>query len=219
MSEPTTRRRLSAGEAQRLRVNLLRVAGLAVVLGLLMEGLRIIGGEPPALSSLFDHGLWPIMVCVAVGLGQALVGGWPARAGAFALVATPLAFILAKVAQKGMLVLTDGSAPGALVSGDLLLEAGLRAVEYAVLAAALAWLVRQDWAGALAHIGLGVLVGVVIGAVIAAFLPPDDLVGWLVEEIVFPAGCAIIIFASEVLVNVIGVEEGRPASDDGRGES
>ncbi|HST03729.1 MAG TPA: hypothetical protein VLQ48_03235 [Chloroflexia bacterium] len=208
MTAPTAKPRLSAPEAQRLRVNLLRVAGLAVVLGLVMEGVRIIGGETVALSSLIDHGLWPVMVCVAVGIGQALVGGWPARAGAFSLVATPFAFLLAKVLQKGMQVLSDGPA-----SGDLLLEAGLRAVEYAVLAAALAWLVRQHWAGVLAHIGLGVLVGVIFGAIIAAFITPDDLGGWIAEELVFPAGCALIIFVSEVLVGVLNADTGPSVID------
>lgn len=201
--QPITRRRMTTEDAAKLRVNLLRLAGLAVILGLLMEGLAIVGGAPASLRALFDHGLWPFTVCAAVGLGQALVGLWPARAGAFALVATPIAFLLAKVIQKGMAVLTDGAQPGALIESNLWLEAGLRAAEYAVLAAALAWLVRQTWAGALAHIGLGLLIGVLFGAVIAAFLPPDSLIGWVAEEAVFPAGCSLIVFVSETLVHLL----------------
>jgi hypothetical protein len=194
---------MSPQDAVKLRVNLLRLAGLAVILGLVMEAFAVIGGAPASLLSLLDHGLWPFMVCAAVGIGQALVGLWPPRAGAFSLVATPIAFLLAKVIQKGMAVLTEGAQPGALIESNLWLEAGLRALEYAVLAAALAWLVRQPWAGALAHIAIGLVIGLLFGALIAAFLPPDSLLGWVAEEAVFPAGCSLIVFVSETLVHLL----------------
>ena len=203
IEQPSTARRMSTEQALKLRVNLLKLAGLAALLGLLMEGLAVVGGAPASLRALFDHGLWPFTVCAAVGLGQSLVGLWPARAGAFALVATPTAFLLAKVLQKGMSVLVDGAQPGAFIEDNLWLEAGLRAVEYAVLAAALAWLVRQEWAGALAHVGLGLVIGLLFGAVIAVFLPPDSLIGWVAEEAVFPAGCSLIVFVSETLTRFL----------------
>ena len=146
MSEHAVRPRLSDAEARRLRVNLVRVAGFAALLGLLMEAILVAGGEPASLSTLSQHGLWPFMVCLAVAVGQAVSGGWPPRAAAFSVVATPLAFILAKVLQKGISVLLDGSSPGGVITTPLLIEAGLRAIEYAVLAAALAWLVWRPWA-------------------------------------------------------------------------
>lgn len=197
------RRRLSAADGKRLRVNLLRVAGLAACLALLMETLLILGGEATAsLASLLDHGLWPYMVCMAVGVGQAIVGSWPPHAGGFAAVATPAAFLFAKVAQKGIGPLLDssgGGGSGPLLTSDLLLEAVLRGLEYAVLAAGLAWIVRQPWAGALAHLALGLAVGIVFGPMIALFLRPDSLLGWIVKELVFPTGCALVVFASETL--------------------
>jgi hypothetical protein len=182
----------------------MRTAGLAALLGLLMEALLVLGGDTSAtLSSLLDNGLWPFLVCMAVAIGQAVAGGWPARAGGFALVTTPLAFLAAKVFQKAMSVLLEGASPGSLVTGPLLEEALLRAVEYAVLAAALAWLVRQPWAGALVHLALGAIVGVIFGLIIAFFLTPDSLVGWVVEELVFPTGCALIVFTSETLTKLL----------------
>src|SRR4051794_36581176 len=132
MSAQSGRRRLSAAEGQRLRVNLTRVALLAAGLGLLMEGLLVLGGATVAsLASLLDHGLWPFLICVAVAVGQAVAGTSPPRAGALAGIVTPVAFLLAKVSQKGVAVLLDGDAPGAVLTTPLLLEAGLRAVEYA----------------------------------------------------------------------------------------
>lgn len=183
---------------------------MAAVLALVMETILIVGGEATAsLASLLDNGLWPYLVCMAVGVGQAVVGNWPPRAGGFAAVATPVAFLVAKVAQKGIATLlgsagSDGGGP--LISGDLLLEAVLRGLEYAVLAAGLAWLVRQSWGGALAHLALGLTVGVVFGLIILMFLQPDSLMGWIVEEVVFPTGCALVVFASETLKQLLPEE-------------
>ena len=204
MSYQTGRGRLSATEGRRMRINLGRVAALAAGLGLLMEGLLVLGGAASAtLSSLLDKGLWPFLVCMAVALGQSLAGASPPRAGAFAAVLTPAAFLLAKVSQKGIVSLLDGTAPGALVTGAQLQEAGLRAVEYAALAAALAWLARQPWARALAYLGAGAGVGLLFGLLIALVLPPETLIGWVVEELVFPTGCALIIFTSETLTALL----------------
>jgi hypothetical protein len=204
MSEQHVRPRLSTAEARRLRINLLRVAALAAGLGLLMQAILVMGGAAVAtLSSLVGNGLWPFLVCTAVAVGQAVAGGWPTRAGAFAAVATPIAFLLAKVSEKGIDVLMNNATSGAFIDQPLLMEAGLRAIEYAVLTAALVWLGRQAWGGALAHLGLGAAIGVVFGLLIAAVLPPDSALGWVVEELVFPIGCALVIFASETLTRLL----------------
>jgi hypothetical protein len=204
MSEQYSRRRLSVAEGHRLRINLGRVAILAAGLGLLMEALLVLGGAAAAtFSSLLDKGLWPFLVCLAVAVGQALSGGAPLRAGAFAVFLTPVAFLFAKVSQKGVVTVLDGTAPGEFVTQALLLEAGLRAVEYAVLTAALAWLARQVWAGALAYLGAGAGVGLLFGLLIAAILPPATLVGWVVAELVFPTGCALILFVSETMTQLL----------------
>lgn len=100
-------------------------------------------------------------------------------------------------------MLLDHAASGVFVNQSLLLEAGLRAVEYAVLAGALAWLARKPWAGALAYLGLGLLVGIIFGPLIALFLPPDSPLGWIVEELVFPTGCTLVVFASETLTQLL----------------
>ena len=204
MSEERGRKRLGVEEAKRLRVNLVRVAGLAAALGVLMEVILVVGGQATAsISDLLNNGLWPFLVCMAVAVGQAVVGGWPARAATFSVIATPAAFIGAKIIQKGISVMLDNTAAGNVVTGDLLLEAGLRALEYAVLAALFAWLVWQPWAGALAHVGMGAAIGIVFGALIAVFITPDSPLGFVVEEIVFPSGCALIIFASETLARLL----------------
>jgi hypothetical protein len=210
-NERVARPRLSAQEARRVRINLLRVVGLAALLGFLMEGILVVGGQEVAsLSSLLDNGLWPFLICMAVSVGQAVARGEPAGAGLFALVTSPVAFVGAKVIQKGMSSLVNHTSTGALVDGSLVMEAGLRGVEYAVLAAVLAWLTRKHWAGALAHLAVGAAIGVVFGLVIAIFLPPGSLLGWIVEEIVFPTGCSLVIFTSVTLAELLPDDEAPP---------
>ena len=50
---------------------------------------------------------------------------------------------------------------------------------------------------------MGAGIGVVFGLLIAAVLPPDSPLGWAVEELVFPAGCALVIFTSETLSRLL----------------
>ena len=47
-NEKAARQRLSPVQVQRVRINLLRVAGLAVVLGFLMEAILVLGGKDAA---------------------------------------------------------------------------------------------------------------------------------------------------------------------------
>jgi hypothetical protein len=207
-NDKNARRHLSPAEGRRVRINLLRVAGLAIVLGLLMEGILVAGGKDAAtLANLLDKGLWPFLVCMALAVGQAVADGWEGRAGLFGLITTPIAFTGAKVIQKGLSDMLDQTTNGVLVDGSLLVEAGLRGVEYAALAAGLTWLGRKHWAGALAHVALGAVVGAVFGLIIALFLAPSSLIAWLVKEIVFPTGCALIIFVSETLAELLPEDE------------
>lgn len=207
-NDKNARRHLSPAEGRRVRINLLRVAGLAIVLGLLMEGILVAGGKEAAtLANLLDKGLWPFLVCMALAVGQAVADGWPGRAGLFALITTPIAFTGAKVIQKGLSGMLDQTTTGVLVDGSLLVEASLRGVEYAALAVGLTWLGRKNWAGALAHVALGAVVGTAFGLIISLFLAPNSLIAWLVKEIVFPTGCALIIFVSETLAELLPEDE------------
>lgn len=200
MTEQPHKRFLTTERKQFVRVNLLRLAGLAAGLGLFMEILLVVGGQTNFTAwSLAGNGLWPFLVCLGVGVGQVLTSGSPPRAGAFALVTAPAAFLFAQVLQKWLAVVLNNDYPGGYITGPLLLETVLRTVEYVVLAGALAWVARQPWGKWLAHLALGLVLGALFGVVIALLLPPDSLLGWVVEELVFPAGCSLIVFVSETV--------------------
>jgi hypothetical protein len=124
--------------------------------------------------------------------------------GIAGLLAAPLALTIANTIQKG--VAAALSIPGAAGSASLWVLA-LKAAEYGCLAAALGWVGRRAWAGASAYAAAGLLAGIVFGGVAltvvaqSALTPPSPatMVVKGVNELVFPVGCALAIFAAEVL--------------------
>jgi hypothetical protein len=137
-------------------------------------------------------------------------GGSPPRgrlsaAGVSGLLAAPLALTAANIVQKGIAeALGATGVAGGPTPVWLLL---LKAAEYAFLGAALGWIGRRAWAGASAHAVVGLVAGVIFGAAILVLtvqaapkpLPAGGLVTKGVNELLFPMGCAMVVFISEVL--------------------
>jgi hypothetical protein len=82
----------------------------------------------------------------------------------------------------------------------------LKGLEYAALGLLLAWIGKQR-AGAAAHLGIGLVVGIVFGSALIALLShyagatpaPHVLVSQGLNEVLFPVGCSLAIFAAETL--------------------
>jgi uncharacterized membrane protein YeiB len=80
----------------------------------------------------------------------------------------------------------------------------LKGVEYACLGLIVLWLRRQDWSAAVHHAGAGLLVGLLFGGLLLFFtersaadpLTTAALEAWVVNELLFPAGCALILFGA-----------------------
>jgi hypothetical protein len=85
-----------------------------------------------------------------------------------------------------------------------LLVAASRGVEYACLGLLLLWLGGKLWSNAAHHLGAGLLVGLAFGGVLLMLaaaagteaLSAASLSAWVVNELLFPAGCALIIFST-----------------------
>ena len=83
----------------------------------------------------------------------------------------------------------------------------IKAVEYGALGLALAWVGRRAWGSALGHLAVGLTVGVVFGGVFLTVmvqsastpLPTPSLLARGVNELLFPVGCALVVFIAEVL--------------------
>ena len=154
--------------------------------------------------------MWPqvpigMLSCDGVALGRVASKRRLSVAGVTGLLAAPLALTAANILQKGIAeALGATGVAGSPTPVWLLL---LKAAEYVFLGAALGWIGRRAWAGASAHAVVGLVAGVIFGAAILVLtmqaapkpLPAGGLVTKGVNELLFPVGCAMVVFISEVL--------------------
>ena len=203
-----TRLQGSAGS----KAMLLRVAWLAILLGLLLQlalllataGFGTFAGLRPLAAETARSVGWSVLVCTGVAVGRVAAKGRPPLMGIAGLLAAPLALTVANTIQKGVAAALN--IPQAAGTAPLWVLV-LKAAEYGCLAAALGWIARRAWAGAPAYAAAGLLAGIVFGGaaltVVAqsALTPPSPATLMVkgVNELAFPVGCALVIFAAEVL--------------------
>lgn len=199
---------MSAGS----KAMLLRVAWLAILLGLLLQlallvaaaGFGSFAGLGPLVAETARNVGWSVLVCTGVAVGRVAAKGRPPLMGIAGFLAAPLALTIANTIQKGIAAALD--LPQAAGAASLWVLV-LKAAEYGCLAAALGWIGRRAWAGAPAYGAVGLLAGIVFGGaalvVVAQSAPTPLSTAALmvkgVNELVFPVGCALVIFAAEVL--------------------
>ena len=188
------------------------MAWLAILLGLLLQlalllagaGFGIFAGLRPLVAETARNVGWSVLVCTGVAVGRGAAKGRPPLMGIAGLLAAPLALTVANTIQKGIAAAL--SIPGAAGTSSLWVLA-LKAAEYGCLAAALGWIGRQAWAGAPAYGAAGLLAGIVFGGAVLTVvaqsapipLSPAALMVKGVNELVFPVGCSLVIFAADVL--------------------
>jgi hypothetical protein len=192
---------------------LLRVAWLAIVLGLLLQlALLLVAagfgkGISPGtvLAETCRIVSWSLLVCVGVALGRVAAKGRLPLEGVTGLLAAPLALTAANAVQKGVAEAVDTA--GVPAGPAPLWVRAIKAAEYACLGLALEWVGRRAWGSALGHLAVGLLTGVVFGGVFLAVvvqsaptpLSTPSLVARGVNELLFPVGCALVVFIAEVL--------------------
>ncbi len=190
-----------------LRRTLTRVAWWSILLGLLMEVLLLVirldklPNLQPAGEGL-GKVTWSLLVCLGLGIGKLLSEDKPFWVGLAGLIAAPLAFTAAQAVQRTVseLVSSIASAP---VTPALIALGALRGVEYMCLGAVLAILAqRKSRPGA--YLAAGLVVGMIFGAIVLALTPAitrsvAGLLGWGVNELLFPMGCAVILYGAGVI--------------------
>jgi Family of unknown function (DUF5317) len=192
---------------------LLRVAWLAILLGLLLQlalllvaaGFGTVTGPQPLLAETSKTVSWSLLVCVGVALGRVAAKGRVPLEGATGLLAAPLALTAANTLQKG--VAEALNVTGAAVGPAPLWVLAIKAAEYACLGLALGWIGRRASGSALGHAGAGLVTGIIFGGAFLTIiiqsaptpLSTPSLLARGVNELLFPIGCALVVFIAEVL--------------------
>ncbi|MES1242150.1 MAG: hypothetical protein ABUT39_11065 [Acidobacteriota bacterium] len=203
-------RRASPGAAP-LWPTVLRVAWLSIGLGLALEVLLLVlaaftdtagAGPKPFLSDLAQKISWSFIVCVGLAFGTTAAKAKEGVMGLLGLISAPLGFAVARAVHKGVKDAL-GVAGGAAAGASPFLIGGLKGIEYAVFGALLAWIGKRAM-GLGAHVGAGLAIGLTFGiAIVAATVQaaaapstPVDLAAKGINEVMFPVGCALVLYAS-----------------------
>ena len=212
--------RLAAQGGAGVRHTLTRVAWWAILLGLLMEGLLLLIrlDRLPQLHPLAEalgKVTWSLLVCLGLGVGKVLSEDKPFWTGLAGLVTAPLAFIAAQAVQRSVSEL--GSAAGATpITAAVFAVAALRGVEYMCLGALLAVLAQRK-SRPRSYLFAGLAVGAVFGGIILLLTPAlltslAGVLGWAVNELLFPMGCAAVLYGAGVISKAVGSKTGTEAA-------
>jgi hypothetical protein len=192
------------------------IAWAAILLGFAMQALVLsarvsAGGQLPGIRFLADlvQGItWSVLVCFGVSMGTVLVKLRAVLAGILAAVCTPVAIGAASAGQKVMAA--SLGAVGQPAAVPLVVIAAVKAVEYGLLGWLLSRMVERGTRGPVPFLLAGAATGLVFGGTITALtwqalaaggtvpeLP--RIVGVGVNEVLFPIGCALVIFLAQTV--------------------
>jgi hypothetical protein len=190
---------------------LARAAWLAILLGLTVQILVLLakiaaGGQSNRVQLIVDVAsgvTWSALVCSGVAIGTVLSRHRAAMMGLLGLVSAPVAWAAAKGVQRGLQSML--SVPVETM-GPLVYQVGaVKTLEYALLGVLLGRLVRTPSSTLRTHVLTGLLVGLAFGGMIlllnhmhataaGAGLPVTRIVAICVNELLFPIGCATVIY-------------------------
>ena len=192
---------------------ILHVAWLSIVLGLLLElalvlvalGAGQVNRPQPFLVDLVQKLSWGVIVCVGVAFGTTASKAPETKGGLLGLISAPLGFLVARSLHKAA-----GAAlgvVGAVAGVSPFLIGGLKGVQYGLLGGVLGWLGQQTWGRLPAHLAAGAAFGATFGLTILLMMevgaleptPPVALVSRGLNELIFPVGCAAVVYAGSVL--------------------
>ncbi len=206
--------------SQELSRTLLRASWWAILLGLVLEGLQLAvvaasGGAKPVLNSVLAESAqkvsWSYIVCVALACGTAATRAGPGALGALGLLAAPVAFAVARALHKSAAQALSITLPAGGPSPWTL--AGVKAAEYAVFGVLITRLVRRPELKLGAYARTGLVIGAIFGAALLfimdraaapAGLPTPAIVARGVNELLFPVGCACVLWVTSVLARPAG---------------
>ena len=185
-----------------LRQKLIRAAWMAVVLGLVMQIIILAARGSSKATLLPDTSqkiAWSAIVCFGVAVGATASAKLRSTAmGLAGLLSAPAAFAIARIVQKA-LSSAAGSSGGQF--RDVLLLALLKALEYGGFGLATGWLSSDDISRAHHYAIVGALTGLYFGGIITTVAAAGGarVLPIALNEMLFPIGCAMVLFVSGLL--------------------
>lgn len=198
-------------ETERFFGRTLRVAAWSVALGIGLEIAQLVlyafqGAMPDVARVVAETSgkiAWSSFVCVAISCGLAAGKARPQAMALLGMLSAPAGFAIARSVHKGV-----GSAlsqaPGAAEAVSPFLLAAIKAVEYGVFGLIVARVSSGPTITLARHLltglGVGSVVAVIVCVLVARMQPSvtaSALAGRAVSEILFPVGCAAVIYVTE----------------------
>jgi hypothetical protein len=169
----------AAPPASSLASQLFRVAWLAIILGLALQGLLLLAalgfGRDLQLNAVVAETVhkvaWAFLVCFGLALGAASVRAGPKIFAIAGLLAAPIAFVLARALHKSIAQALDVAGTGS--SESVLLFAILKAIEYGCLGYLLALVAQRYGAQLYSFTGVGFAIGVLFCAIVISIIAPQ----------------------------------------------
>jgi hypothetical protein len=215
-TDPPARR--SSDASPDLGGKLLRVAWLAIALGIAMEGLLLVLGAGlgkslglgTIVADLVGNVTWSVFVCCGLAVGTTVAKARVPVMGLLGLLTAPTAFEVSRALHKGTLEALATTGGGGEVLSPVSVGV-IKGIEYGCLGLLVGWVGQRAWGGAAAHAAVGLLVGLVFGGTIVALTvgstpppPPADALSLGVNELLFPIGCSLVLFSAEALGKRMG---------------
>ncbi|GAB4071857.1 hypothetical protein KHC28_16350 [Ancylobacter sonchi] len=200
-----------------------RVAWMAVLLGIAVQLMTIVlalgfGAGWPGVAVLADFAQgvsWAILVCIGLAVGTVAGRDRSLVMGVLGLLSGPVAWGLAKGAQRTVQAALGLTPAG--IDGFFYLVCAIRGAEYAALGALLGYLSQREVTGIRSYLLLGAVVGLAAAAAMTglnlwraaqtgATIPTARLIGAAVNELVFPIGCALVICMALRMKRLVGLQ-------------
>lgn len=209
MSQPTPSEANTASFWRRTRTIAFWSVAVGVALELLILGLVAMDKKLPesarAIAQVASKVSWSGVVCFGISCGLAATSSRAAMMGFLGAVSGPVGFAIARSVHKGTLQAIS-NAP-VVAAPDLLspyLLAGIKAVEYGLFGLWLGRITQDDSARWPRYLRAGFTIGIAFGALIVVLFRNADprmsaiaLGAKGVNELVFPMGCAFVLFLTK----------------------
>jgi hypothetical protein len=189
-----------------------------------MEALLLLvaagSGLVPELRSIVADSVqkvsWAPIVCAGIALGTTVSSVLRAPLmGILGLVSAPVAFIVARTLHQSAKETLEITTNVTTVGTSVFVLALIKAIEYACLGLIIGWIERRPWGGLLAHVLVGLAIGILFGGTILALTyiaapePPATaaLIARGIDEVFFPVGCSLVLFSAQALAGWIVSED------------